>query len=366
MSVDQSKFAKLMDLAKETSSEKRRDLLREVSDVFLEGDQSERTETECAMFDEIIGAVASDMTEQVRMELSRKVAVSKSPLRKTARRLATDSIKVAAPVLRKSRALTEEDLVHIVNTTGQDRLLAVSKRKQLTSPVSKALVNKGEDKVVVSLLENETAEIDRETYEAVTERAMTSKVLQAPLVKRKNVPVDLLNDVYQVVEKKLREQIMARFDSVSEEELNEALAASKNRLNVAYGKAPEDIDKQIKWVEDEVEAERLTPPHLVQQLRNGDRSRFYASFAHFTQVSLDTIYRIIDQKDVDAMAILCRSSHFPKALFSTLAMQIVGGQNGVAKAKEYADMYDEVPLAAAQRAVRFWKVRSKTQNTAAA
>lgn len=364
MSVDHSKFAKLMDLAKETSSEKRRDLLREVTDVFFEESQNERSETECAMFDEIIGAVATDMTEQVRMELSRKVAVSKSPLRKTARRLATDSIRVAAPVLRKSTALTEEDLVQIANNGCQDKLMAVSKRDKLTSPVSKALVNKGEDKVVVSLLENETAQIDRETYEVVTERAMTSKVLQAPLVKNKNVPLDLLNDVYQVVEKKLRAQIMAKFESVSEAELNAALEASKNRLNVAYGKAPEDIDKQIKWVEAEIEAERLTPPHLVQQLRNGERARFYASFSYFTKVPLDTILRVTDQKDVDAMAILCRSAQFPKALFSTLAMQIVGGENGIAKAKEYADMYDEVPLAAAQRAVRFWKVRSTTANAA--
>ncbi|MFC7290903.1 DUF2336 domain-containing protein [Hirschia litorea] len=364
MSVDHSKFAKLMDLAKETSSEKRRDLLREVTDVFLQDETAERSEAECAMFDEIIGAVATDMTEQVRMELSRKVAVSKSPLRKTARRLATDSIRVAEPVLRKSTALTDEDLVHIVNTTGQDRLMAVSKREKLGSTVSAALVNKGEDKVVVSLLENETAEIDRETYEVVTERAMTSKVLQAPLVRRKNVPLDLLNNVYHVVEKKLRDQIMARFDSVSEAELNAALEASRHRLNVAYGKEPEDMDKQKKWVEAEIEANRLTPPHLVQQLRNGERARFFASFAYFTHVPLDTVYRIIDQKDVDAMAILCRAAHFPKALFSTLAMQIVGGENGVAKAKEYSDMYEQVPLAAAQRAVRFWKVRSSAAKAA--
>ncbi len=364
MSVDHSKFAKLMDLAKETSSEKRRDLLREVTDVFFDNDKDERSEAECAMFDEIIGAVATDMTDQVRLELSRKVAVSKSPLRKTARRLATDSIRVAEPVLRKSQALTEEDLVHIANTSSQEKLMAVSKRDNLTSPVSKALVNKGEDKVVVSLLENETAEIDRETYEVVTERAMTSKVLQAPLVKRKNVPLDLLNDVYHVVEQKLRAQIMAKFESVSEEELNAALKASKNRLNIAYGKAPEDMEKQIKWVETEIEANRLTPPHLVQQLRNGEKSRFLASFAYFTHISNEIACRIIEQKDVDAMAILCRAAHFPKALFSTLAMQIVGGENGVAKAKEYSDMYENVPLAAAQRAVRFWKVRSTTSKAA--
>ena len=96
MSVEQSKFAMLMELAKETSSEKRRDLLREVTEIFF--DDSARSDTECVMFDEIIVAVAADMTEQVRQDLAAKVARSKSPLRRTAHRLATDTIAVKEPL----------------------------------------------------------------------------------------------------------------------------------------------------------------------------------------------------------------------------------------------------------------------------
>ena len=53
------KLALLIDLAKEGSSEKRRELLRKVSDAFLDTPHS-RTEREAELFDEIVGAVAAD------------------------------------------------------------------------------------------------------------------------------------------------------------------------------------------------------------------------------------------------------------------------------------------------------------------
>ena len=41
-------------------------------------------------------------------------------------------------------------------------------------------------------------------------------------------------------------------------------------------------------------------------------------------------------------------------------MNIIGGDNGVSQANKYAEMYDQVSPMAAQRAVRFWKVRNAT------
>jgi len=54
-------FAILLDLAKETSSEKRRELLRQVTDVFL-ADAGARSDKEAAMFDEIVGHVANTIS----------------------------------------------------------------------------------------------------------------------------------------------------------------------------------------------------------------------------------------------------------------------------------------------------------------
>lgn len=362
MSVEPTKFAKLMELAKETSSEKRRDLLREVTDIFFDEKEANRSDTECQMFDEIIVAVAADMTEEVKKSLASQVARSKSPLRRTARRLAADTITVARPVLQHADSLTDEDLVEIVNTKPQSHLMAVSKRRNLAETVSEALVFKGEDPVLVSLLENETAKINRKSYEAITERAKTSPTLHAPLVKRKTVPLDLLNDMYAVVEQQLRRHVMSRFENVSEAELNEALARSKSRLNTALGGQPDDLDDAKAWLKQVTEARKLQPPMLVQLLRDGKRTRFMTALSYLAEMPFNVVYRLIKEKDIDALAILCRSAKLEKPLFTSIAVIVIGGENGVAQANKFAEMYDHVSPMAAQRAVRFWKVRNAAGN----
>src|SRR5262245_41020005 len=203
MSAPKNNFALLLDLAKETSSEKRRALLRQITDVFL-ADPPDRSDRESQLFDEIVGAVASDLETQVRIELARKVAASNVPVQRTARRLALDQIEVARPVIERSRALTETDLLDVIHQKSQDHMMAVTKRPDIGEAVSSALVVKGEDRVVASLLENRTARIDRPTFERVAERAELSPVLHAPFVRHHKAPLDLLNNVYLKVEGELR------------------------------------------------------------------------------------------------------------------------------------------------------------------
>ena len=111
----------------------------------------------------------------------------------------------------------------VIKVKSQDHMLAVTKRPDIGENVSSALVAKGEDRVVVSLLENRTAKIDRETYQRVAERAEVSPVLHAPFVRNAQVPLDLLNNVYLKVEHDLRREIMRKFHGVSPAELEAAL-----------------------------------------------------------------------------------------------------------------------------------------------
>ena len=153
MAASANNFALLLDLAREGSSEKRRELLRQITDVFLAAPE-QRSENESVLFDEIVGAVAADLETQVRVELARKVAESNAPLNRTARRLAMDTIEVARPVIERSRALSETDILDVIQQKSQDHMLAVTKRPDIGEKVSSALVAKGEDRVVASLLEN--------------------------------------------------------------------------------------------------------------------------------------------------------------------------------------------------------------------
>lgn len=357
-------FALLLDLAKETSSEKRRELLRRVTDVFLDDTSTQRSDKEAGLFDDIVAAVASDLETQVRVELARKVAESVAPLGRTARRLAMDVIEVARPVIEKSKALTEADIIDVIQQKSQDHMLAVTKRPDIGENVSHALVEKGEDRVVASLLENRTAKMNRLTFERVADRAQNSPVLHAPFVRNQHVPLDLLNSVYLKVEGDLRREIMRKFHGVSPSELEAALEASRNRLSSAYGALPDDYQQSVDHVAALEKKGPLQPPVLVQLLRDNRRTGFLVALTKLTDVEFDVVRRLIDAKDVDAMAMLCRGSNFDRGLFVTLCLLIAGEGYGIAKAEQFGQLYESVPIAAAQRALRFWKVRKTGQQAA--
>lgn len=365
MAAGANNFALLLDLAKEGSSEKRRELLRQITDVFL-AQSADRSEKEAVLFDEIVGAVASDLETQVRLELSRKVADSSGPLRHTARRLAMDEIEVARPVLERSRALTESDILEVIGGKSQDHLLAVTKRPDIGEKVSSALVDKGEDRVVVSLLQNATAKIDRETYGRVAERVETSAVLHAPFVRNANVPLDMLNTVYLRVEGDLRREIMRKFHGVSPAELEAALDVSRTHLSAAYGALPSDFALAQEHVAKLTKAGALKPPTLVQLLREERRTAFLIAFAQLVDVDFDLGQRIVEAQDLDALAMLCRGAGFDRGLFVTICIMVANAGGGLSKTEEYGQIYEQVPVAAAQRALRFWKVRAKNNSAQAA
>lgn len=365
MAAPANNFALLLDLAKEGSSEKRRELLRQITDVFM-ADPPERSDRESQLFDEIVVAVAADLETQVRVELAKKVAASNAPVQRTARRLAMDVIEVARPVIEGSRALSETDILDVIQQKSQDHMMAVTKRPDIGEKVSSALVAKGEDRVVASLLENRTARMDRKTFEAVADRAQVSPVLHAPFVRNQHVPLDLLNNVYLKVEGGLRREIMRKFHGVSPAELEAALEASRNHLSAAYGALPDDYQAAKDRVDTLDKRGGLKPPVLVQLLRENRRTDFFVAFSRLVDVEFDLTRRLMEAKDIDALAMLCRGAGFDRGLFVTITLLLADEGGGLSKTEEYGKLYEQVPVAAAQRALRFWKVRAKGAGSAQA
>ena len=52
-----------------------------------------------------------------------------------------------------------------------------------------------------------------------------------------------------------------------------------------------------------------------------------------------------------------RAAGFDRGLFVTICLLVAGDGYGISKAEMFGKLYEQVPVAAAQRAIRFWKVR---------
>jgi len=354
-----SHFALLKELPNRTSSEARRDLLRQVTDS-LSGRDGAPSAEETAELDRIMASVASEFSTQVRAEFARLVASSAGQFSHAAERFAMDEIEVAAPVLKHSDALSEDVLMRVVTEKSQAHMMAVTQRSTVSPRISHALVERGGDEVVSSLLRNDGATIADQTYDIVMERADTSPLLQEGLVRRKSVPLDLLNELYLKTEAGLRQEIMARFGQVEPAELERAFERSRFRLTNRYRQLPEDIATARKNLA-ALEAKRqLVPATLASLLREGAgaRTTFLLAFAKLTDVEFEVIQRAADGPNLDTLALLCRGAGFERGLFVTLAVGLDKAGDGLTRAEEFGALYESVPVQSAQRALRFWKVRT--------
>lgn len=359
-----SAFSRLKDLAKVNSSEERRELLRGITDMFL-GNPNTRSDTECMLFDEVVGAVVKDMQTSVKAELAEKLSKAKAPISKTLKSFAMDEdIEVARPVLENSDVLSDEDLIEVITSRTQAHILAISKRVNVSETVSGAIVDHGTEHVIASLLANHTARIGRDSMEKVAEKAQSSTLLQKKFVSRDDVPLDLLNELVLIVEKDLRAEIMNRFADVSEQELEAALARSRRLVRQNFGKESREHKMAIAEVDRLGRNENLTIGHLHQYLQAGNAAAFSEVLNRLTGIGYQSCLQIYKNRDVDGLAFILKALDAPLSQFATVAAYVAGREHAVNSAKEYAGLYREVSADAAARALRFWRVRNGSAEAA--
>jgi len=351
-----SKLNNLVDLAREKSSDRRRTLLREVTDLFFE-ETPERDGAVSGRFDEVLSALAEQTALDAREELSQRFSGTPLAPRGLVLQLAQDAIEVAGPMLSKSSALSEDDLLSIAEKSGQDHLKAMSERDAVSERLSDTIVRRGDDTTVATLISNDGARLSRETFETVSERAETSEVLQGPLVKRQDTPNDILADMMLTVRNHLRDQIMERFDSVDPDVIDQAMKVSKTRL-AARMKHDKSIEEAEKFVRSMAMRKKLDGSLLARLLREGELVKFHVAFAELTGVDYIAAKRAIEQDSIDPLALICRSAGFDKALFVTLAvLRRKDSEDAFRDARELGQIYDRITEDDAARAMRFWRMR---------
>jgi uncharacterized protein (DUF2336 family) len=347
----------LIDLAKEPSSTKRRELLRQITDVFMSHPEQINAQ-EMVLYDTVMSQLTTDMEVAVRAEISDKLSTVTRPPRGLLRQLAEDHIDVAAPILTHSKALSESDLLHVVSTKGQDHMRAVSRREQVSEAVSGVIVDRGDDGTLKVLLTNDGARLSRSSTEEAVRRAQVNPDLHDAVIGRPNLPPDLMNEMYFVAEARLRERILEENAKLDPALLESALSKGRNTVAIQHGDYPADYEKINAEIEKIRTNQQLTPALLARYMRDPNPTWFLCALAQMAEVDYLTAKHLIDRREVDALAIACKAADLDKALFLTYAMIMLGDQqNAMAKAKEYGQLYTDLPRETALRTIRFWRMR---------
>ncbi len=245
-------MASLLVLARETSGDKRRELLRSMADLFIDREQ-DYTDRELVLFGEVIGDLLDQVDLEGRIELSRKIATTDRSTGDLHLRLAEDEISVAEPVLRDCTLFDDDTLADIATRQSQDHLYAISKRASLGTKVTDVLVDRGEKRVVHSVTRNLGAEFSEASFNKIVDRAAEDPELQSAVSYRADMPLSIAERALKVLPPEHRERLVA------------LMAEDPGAVTELVGKA-DAAARQLKLAQSK---RRLQTKGMIVQIRDG-------------------------------------------------------------------------------------------------
>jgi uncharacterized protein (DUF2336 family) len=198
-------------LAKDSDEDVRTELARKIGRMVPELNARENQRL-AQMAIEILEVLAKDELPRVRAVIAEELKHARNVPPAMVRRLAEDLEDiVAVPILEYSPLLSEADLLEIVARGMRTKgLVAIARRALLAAPVANAIVRRNDATATGALLENRSANIDSNSYEAIADKAEMNKGWHNAMVYRDDLPSRVILRIAAFVNAALMEALMDR------------------------------------------------------------------------------------------------------------------------------------------------------------
>jgi uncharacterized protein (DUF2336 family) len=167
---------------------RRVETLRRVTDLFINGAVDYSSE-QIELFDDVFQCLMRHIETSAKALLANRLAAIDSAPPQTIRALAFDDlIEIAAPVLSLSERLDDAALIETARTKSQAHLMAISTRRVLSDAVTDVLVQRGDEDVIQSAVNNPGAEFSEHGFTGLIKRAEGDEDLATCIGLRPTMP----------------------------------------------------------------------------------------------------------------------------------------------------------------------------------
>lgn len=318
-----------------------------ISDVVEEILTEENvTEEEQELVTEILLTLVKEAEAKLKAAISDRISVIDDAPNRLSLELAHDDITVARPILENSVALSDDDLVYIINTRQREHWQSIARRRGLKDGVINKLADTNDSSTYNELLKNFNVRLTHYTGEKIAERAKTDHFLADGLIGRDELSKSIIIDIYHHVGEAIQHQIEQKYNYTSEE-LNKAIndisaeISSGETLKVdkftdeaAPPRRPEpmphgrdmDFDPEAVNIEDEEYATalkykksgELSVDLMVRHLKRKQFKSFIAQLAVMADLDPSLVRDILRQQYGKGLAIICVSQEINKSDFMNL------------------------------------------------
>ena len=174
---------------KSRDPQRRTAVLSSIADLFRNAKIQDENDERLELFDDVFAQLVKDMAISTLAKLSADLSAAKIAPVKLIQELAqNDSIEVAHPILAQSGQISEETLIQIAKTKGQEHLQAVASRPHVNEAVSDLLIERGGDQVIEAVTANVNAKISERGFGTLTERFSGHEKIAVNIANRQDVP----------------------------------------------------------------------------------------------------------------------------------------------------------------------------------
>lgn len=273
--------------------------------------------------------LAEDQLVNVRRILADTLKnVAKAPP-SVIRMLAHDKeLSVAEPVLQFSPVLSDDDLLDIIRSRPiQGALAAVSRRRNLGTTLSDAIVGSGDESAIAALLANESAQIREETLDIVLDKAPGVESWHEPLVMRPRLSPKAARRIASFVAMHLLDKLQQRIDLD-----DSTLVAVTEAVELRIEKESKGLSDP-EWAEkDDVTAQiqglakkgKLDAKAIEKALAKGEKRFVVGALAHLAKVPVTVVGEIVSRRVAKAIVALTYKANLRPHLAKQLQSQLAG------------------------------------------
>lgn len=281
-----------------------------------------------------LGTLALDEMLKIRKALAETLKDYAGTPPSVALQLAKDlEREVSEPILRFCTALSDNDLVEVLEThPAVWASEAVARRKVLSEKVSRAVIDTGNPKAGRYLLENAGADITVSLLETIVGRAREYPEWHRPIAIRKTLPPLMAMKLAAYADATIRKVLMERsdLDKSAVEEITKIV-----HRRVEY----EDAVKKSRHAEDPVQRAKtlynsggLTEQVLSDAAAMRDETFVMAALAMILKSNLETIRNVFEVRAPKSICAIC----WKAGMSMRLAVQL---QKTIGKVKPSAVIY---------------------------
>jgi uncharacterized protein (DUF2336 family) len=269
----------------------------------------------------VLELLARDAEKTVRQAVAEAAAASANLPPGIARRLASDDLEVARPILTYSPVLTDDDLVEIVRTRAAPYALAVASRERLSESLSEVLADTTEAEVVAALTGNPGAELSVATLRRIADEYRDDRAVQDRLIRRPALPYELVDQLITALGERL-EWDLIRQRRIGKAEARQLMTAARERAalsTVAREQEERSIERELRH---RFTAGDLGPEDIVRFLRDGEIARLEAGLALLAGLDLLRVRTLLYGMNKRGFAALCARAGFGAPHYIALRMAL--------------------------------------------